>query len=346
MFPVKIIQDSFGKTKNDEEVTRYTFTNSNNITIRVINYGCIITDILVPDREGNILDINLGFDDIEGYETRSRYFGAVIGRVANRTAGGKFTLDGKEYSLAVNNGPNALHGGLKGFDKVVWKSSVTDDKLVLTYVSADGEEGFPGELTITVTYQLTNDNELIIDYTATTTKATPVNLTNHSYFNLAGQGSANVFDHVVTLNANSYTPVDETLIPTGQIANVKGTLFDLRTPVKLGDRLKEVNNGMGFDNNFCVGEENKMKTIARVVHPPSGRTMEVRTTEPGVQFYTSYFLKDTRGKGESVYGQFSAFCLECQHYPDSIHHKKFPNTVLRPGETYRQTTIFQFGVTS
>ncbi|XP_052057648.1 galactose mutarotase-like [Mytilus californianus] len=343
MSAVIILEEDFGKTKDGLSVKRFTLKNQNNVTIRIISYGAIVTDILVPDRKGNVQDINLGFDDIKGYESpRQRYFGALCGRVVNRIADGKFTLDGTEYKLAINNGPNHLHGGLKGFDKVVWKADVKDSKVVMSYTSPDGEENYPGELTTSVTYKLTNDNEFIIDYTATTSKATPVNLTNHSYFNLAGQGSHNIDDHVIKVNADYYTPLNENVIPTGEIAPVEGTPYDIRTAVRLGDRIKNVNNGKGFDINFCVGKTGEMKKCGRVEHPPSGRVIEVSSTEPGLQVYTSYYLDNVQGKAGATYGQFSAFCLETQHYADSVNHDNFPSTILRPGETYRHTTHYKF----
>ncbi|XP_033735354.1 aldose 1-epimerase-like [Pecten maximus] len=340
-----ITKDLFGKTKDGQDVQRFTFSNKNNVTIRVLDYGCIITEILVPDRNGEVKDVNLGFDDMEGYLTRSPYFGAVCGRVANRIAGGKFSLDGQEFQLPVNNGLNCLHGGVKGFDKVLWDTTVDGDRLVLRYVSADKEEGFPGEVTTTVSYRLSDDNVFSIEYTATTTKATPINLTNHSYFNLAGQGSSNLDGHIIQLLGDHYTPLNENIIPTGEVATVSGTPMDLRKPVALSERMKEVNGGLGFDHNFCVGEGGKLKFVARVEHVPSGRVMDVCTTEPGLQCYTSKNLKPTLGKGGVTYQQFSAFCLEAQHYPDSVHHSNFPNSVLRPDQLYQQTTTYKFGVT-
>ncbi|KAJ8309433.1 hypothetical protein KUTeg_014307 [Tegillarca granosa] len=321
MSDCNISKECFGKTKEGVDISRFTLTNSKDVTVSIINYGCIVTNIIVPDKDGKKEDICLGFEDMEGYETNLPYFGAVCGRVANRIAGGKFTLEGKEYELAVNNGPNALHGGLKGFDKKVWQAEMEGNKLVLKYVSADGEEGYPGELTTTVTYQLTEDNELVIEYTATTTKATLVNLTNHSYFNLGGQGSVDINEHLVTINAETYTPFIEN-IPTGKIDPVEGTPYDMRTPVRLGDRLKDVNSGTGYDNNFCLGEVNKTKHAARVVHPPSGRVLDMYTTEPGLQFYTAYYVDNLKGKGGA---------------------EQFPTTVLKPGNTYKQRTSYKFG---
>lgn len=341
-------RDSFGRLQDGTEISRFTFKNKNNITVRIINYGGIITDILVPDRNGKVVDINLGFDDIKEYEARHPYFGAICGRVANRIAGGKFTLDGKEYQLAVNNGPNHLHGGVKGFDKVVWKARVEDDTLVLSYVSPDGEERYPGELTVEVRYRLTNENELVIDYTATTTKATPINLTNHAYLNLAGQGYPNIDDHVLWIDAYTYTPLDQNIIPTGVITPVEGTAYDLRTPTRLGDRLKYVNDGKGYDINFCVGGQiGKLTRVASLEHPSSGRKMDVLTTEPGLQCYTGCNMAPgVIGKGGVEYQKFASVCLETQHYANSVNQPNFPNTVLRPGETYRHTTVYKFGLTA
>ncbi|OWF55426.1 aldose 1-epimerase-like [Mizuhopecten yessoensis] len=339
-----ITQDNFGKTKDGQDVNRFTFTNKNNVTVRVLDYGCIITEILVPDKNGEVKDVNLGFDGMEGYLTRSPYFGAVCGRVANRIAGGKFSLDGQEFQLPVNNGLNCLHGGVKGFDKVIWDTTVDGDRLFLRYVSADNEEGFPGEVTTTVSYRLSDDNVFSIEYTATTTKATPINLTNHSYFNLAGQGTQNLDGHVIQLLGDHYTPLNENIIPTGEVAPVMGTPMDLRKPVSVPERMKEVNGGLGFDHNFCVGEGAKLKFVARVEHVPSGRVMDVSTTEPGLQCYTSKNLKPTLGKGGVTYQKFSAICLEAQHYPDSVNHSNFPDTILRPGEVYQQTTTYKFGL--
>ncbi|ESO83566.1 hypothetical protein LOTGIDRAFT_236572 [Lottia gigantea] len=339
-----ISQELFGKTANGRDVSRFILSNNNGLTIKILDYGGIITDILLPDNNGKSNDICLGFDDMEGYLTRSPYFGALIGRYANRIAGASFELDGKTYKLAANNGPNALHGGIVGFDKVLWTATIDNDKLLLKYISADGEEGYPGELTVTVIYELTADNELKLDYKATTTKATPVNLTNHTYFNLAGHESNNLNDHVITIPGHSYTVLDENTIPTGEIRPVDGTLLDLRQPVRLGDVLEKVNNGLGFDNNFHLPSVEGMQFGARIEHPPSGRYIECYTTEPGMQFYTCKNLKDTKGKNGVVYKRFGGFCLEAQHYPDSLHHANFPNTILREGDTYKQKTVYKFGV--
>lgn len=340
---VNISSEYFGTTSDGQDIKLFTMTNQNKMTIRVISYGAIVKDILVPDRDGNIADVNLGFDNIEDYEQRNDpYCGAVCGRVTNRIAGAKFTLDGKEYNLAQNDGTNHLHGGVKGFNKVVWNGSINGSKVELTYTSPDGEENYPGEVSVKLTYELTNDNSLILDYTATTNKATPINLTNHCYFNLNGQGSPNIDDHVLTIHADSYTVQDKAFIPSGEIAKVEGTLYDFRKPERLGDRLSSIDDGIGLTINYCVGESGKMKTSARVEHPPSGRVLEVSSTEPGLQSYTSYFLDNVKGKGGAIYKQFSAICLESQHYADSVNHDNFPNVIIRPGETYRQTSIYKF----
>ena len=339
----------FGKTADGKDVDQYVLTNAAGMKAKVITYGAILTELDVPDRAGKSADVVLGFDDLKGYLAGHPYFGATVGRVANRVAKGKFTLDEKRYTLAVNNGPNALHGGLKGFDKKVWQAEQVPAKdgvaVKFTYHSPDGEEGYPGNLTVSVTYTLTNDNALRLDYTATTDKATPVNLINHSYFNLAGQGSGDILGHELTLEADKYTPVDETLIPTGKIEPVKGTPLDFTTAHKIGERIKEMKgNPGGYDHNFVLnGGGKKLAPAARVVEPKSGRVMEMSTTEPGVQFYTGNFLDGTnKGKGGAVYNKHAGFCLEAQHFPDSVNHANFPSVVLRPGQTYKQTTVYKF----
>ncbi|XP_033735355.1 aldose 1-epimerase-like [Pecten maximus] len=342
-----ITKDTFGKTNDGQDVHRFTFVNKNNVTIRVLDYGCIITEILVPDRNGEVKDVSLGFDDMEGYLTRSPYFGAVCGRVANRIAGGKFSLDGQEFQLPLNDVPNScfLHGGVNGFDKVLWDTTVDGDRLVLRYVSADKEEGFPGEVTTTVSYRLSDDNVFSIEYTATTTKATPINLTSHAYFNLAGQGAENMDGHVIQILADNYTPMNKHYIPTGEVATVAGTPIDFRKPVSLIEKMKELDRGHGFNLSFGVVGNSKLKFVARLEHAPSGRVMDVCTTEPGLQCYTSKELNPTLGKGGVTYQPFSAVCLEAQRYPDSVNHSNFPNSILRPGELYQQTTTYKFGVT-
>lgn len=340
--PTMITSSPFG-THEGKEVTQYTLKNSKGTVIKILNYGGIITNILVSDKNGKMDDVCLGFDDMKGYATNGPYLGALIGRYANRIANGRFTIDGKTYQLDINNGPNALHGGKVGFDKRLWDSKVVGDVLELTYVSADGEEKYPGEVKVTVTYQLTEDNELVIRYSATTSAKTVINLTNHAYFNLAGQGSGTIFDHNVTINADKYTPVDSTSIPTGDISDVQGTAWDLRTKKNIGEVIHSVPGGVGYDHNYCFGKTGWQKYMARVEHPSSGRFLEMYSTEPGVQFYTAFYLNDT-GKGEAAYEKFGAFCLEAQHYPDSPNKPNFPTTLLAPSETYLQTTTYKFGV--
>jgi aldose 1-epimerase len=342
-------KQAFGKTPDGAEVDVYTLTNTSGTTAKIMTYGAILTEHDVPDRDGKIEDVVLGFDNLKDYLAGHPYFGSTVGRVANRVAKGKFTLDGKEYKLATNNGPNALHGGLKGFDKVIWKAEpqmVADGVAVkFTYVSKDGEEGYPGTLNATVTYTLTNENELRLDYTATTDQATPVNLTNHSYFNLAGAKSGDILDHELMLAADKYTPTDDTLIPTGEIKPVKDTPLDFTTPKRIGERIDQLKGDpVGYDHNFVLNSEGKKLALAaRVRDPKTGRVMEMYTTEPGVQFYTGNFLDGKQtGRGGVVYKKHAGFCLEAQHFPDSVNHPNFPSMILKPGETYKQTTIYKF----
>ncbi|MBV8318997.1 MAG: galactose mutarotase [Planctomycetaceae bacterium] len=338
----------FGKTPEGMPVELYVLKNGR-MTVKVMTYGATITELHVPDRRGTPGDVVLGFDDLEGYLGNNPYFGATIGRVANRIAGGKFALEGKEYALALNDGPNSLHGGRKGFDKVLWKAeevSGPDGPAVkLTYLSRDGEEGYPGNLSASVTFTVTDDDALRIDDTATTDKATPVNLTNHSYFNLAGPASGTILDHVLWLAADTYTPVDDTLIPTGEIASVRETPMDFTTPTPIGARIDQVKGDpRGYDHNFVLRGGEKSPALAALLHDPkSGRVMEVFTTEPGVQFYSGNFLDGTvKGKGGVVYRKQQGLCLETQHFPDSVHHANFPSIILRPSMTYTQTTIYRF----
>jgi aldose 1-epimerase len=338
----------FGKTPEGTPVELYVLSNGK-MTVKVITYGAIITEIDVPDRNGKMADVVLGFDKLEGYLSGHPYFGAATGRVANRIAKATFTLDGKEYKLAANNGPNTLHGGLKGFDKVVWKATDASGKagqaVRMTYLSPDGEEGFPGNLSVNVTYTVTPEDELRIDYTATTDKPTPVNITNHTYFNLAGPAAGSILGHEMMLAADSYTPVDETLIPTGQISPVRGTPLDFTRPFPLGSRFAELKGDpVGYDHNYVLRSGGKeLALAARVFEPESGRVLEMFTTEPAVQLYTANFLDGSlKGKGGVVYQKQQAFCLEAQHFPDSVNQPKFPSTILRPGSTYTQTTIYKF----
>lgn len=338
---------SFGKTADGTPVEQYVLTNGN-LTAKIITYGAIVTELDVPDRQGKSADVVLGFDNLEGYLGNHPYFGAIIGRFANRLAKGKFTIDGKEYATATNNGPNSLHGGLKGFDKAVWKaedvSTAAAPAVRMTYLSRDGEEGYPGNLTTKVTYTLTGD-ALRIDYEATTDKPTTVNLTSHGYFNLAGPASGLILGHELMLAADEYTPVDDNLIPTGEIKTVRGTPLDFTTSMTIGTRFDQLKaDPVGYDHNFVLrGGSKEPNLAARVYEPGSGRVMEVFTTEPGVQFYTGNFLDGTlKGKGGVTYKKNQAFCLEAQHYPDSVNHPNFPTTILRPGSTYTQTTIYKF----
>ena len=340
----KVEAASFGQLPDGTSVRLFTLTNTGGLVAKVSDYGTIITEVHVPDRSGKSGDVVLGFDNLQQYLKGHPYFGCTVGRVANRIARGRFTLDGKTYRLAVNNGPNHLHGGLKGFDKVVWKAEPQSGASVrFTYTSADGEEGYPGKLEVTVVIELTDKNELSIDYSAGTDKPTPVNLTNHSYFNLAGQGD--ILSHELVINADKYTPKDENSIPTGVIAPVRGTPMDFTTPHAVGSRFAELEEKpVGYDHNFVLNGGGKTLALAaRVFEPKSGRVMEVLTTEPGVQLYTSNYLDGSlTGKRGVVYRQHAGLCLETQHFPDSVNHPQFPSVILRPGQTYRQTTVHKF----
>ena len=345
----KITKSNFGKLTDGTAVDQYTLTGNQGAFCKIITYGGIVTELHVPDKNGQLADIVLGFDDLAGYLSPQPYFGALCGRYANRIAKGKYTLEGKTYSLAINNGPNALHGGIKGFDKVVWHATPGESKdgatLKLEYTSADGEEGYPGKLKITVVYTFTEKNNLRIDYTATSDKATIINLTNHSYFNLAGAGSGDVFGHELMLTAKNFTPTDDTLIPTGEINAVKDTPFDFTSAKPIGKDIAQLYSQphKGYDHNFVLDSQNKSLALAaRVTEPKSGRVMEVLTTAPGVQLYAANFLGDTKGKAGKTYQQYGALCLETQHYPDSVNHSNFPSVVLRPGAEYRTTTIYRF----
>ena len=339
----------FGKTPAGETVELYTLKNAKGVEAAISPYGAVIVSLKVPDRTGVLADVVLGYDGFDGYVENPAHFGAVVGRYGNRIAHGKFTLDGVEYTLAKNNGENSLHGGNRGFDKMLWKAKPAGGaSLELSYLSKDGEEGYPGNLSATVVYTLTDDNELKIDYTATTDKDTVVNLTNHSYFNLAGQGAGDILAHQVTINADRFTPVDKGLIPTGELRSVEGTPLDFRQPHAIGERInssdEQIVLGRGYDHNFVLNRSGDgLMTAAKVTEPKSGRVLEVLTTEPALQFYTGNFLDGTiHGKGGKVYERRFAFCLETQHYPDSPNHPSFPTTVLKPGAVYRTTTIFRF----
>jgi aldose 1-epimerase len=336
-------------------VALFTVRNARGIEMRVAELGGILVSLHSPDRAGRLEDIVLGFDALAPYRTGTAYFGALIGRYGNRIARGAFTLDGRTYRLATNDGAHHLHGGERGFDKVLWQAQPFERAdgrgLVLRYTSPAGEEGYPGTLHARVTYTLTDAAELAVDYHATTDAATPVNLTHHSYFNLAGAHGGDILDHELTIAASAYTPVDGTLVPTGEIAPVAGTPFDFRTPMAIGARIDaghvQLRNALGYDHNWVLdGDGGALALAARVVHPGTGRTLEVRTTEPGVQFYSGNFLDGSiAGKGGRAYGPRTGFCLETQHFPDSPNQPSFPSTILRPGEEYRSRTVFAFGVT-
>lgn len=337
-------------TADGKPVSLYTLKNARGSEAKIMNYGGIVQSLKVADRAGKFDDVTLGYDNVDGYIKETPYFGALIGRYGNRIGGAKFTLDGQTYTLATNNGPNSLHGGVKGFDKVVWNVvKATGNSLELQYLSKDGEEGFPGNLNVTAIYTLTDDNELKVTFNATTDKATVANLTHHSYFNLRGQGNGDILGHELYLNADKTTPVDSTLIPTGEIADVTGTPFDFRKPTAIGARIDDPNTvlqyGPGYDHNWIVNQA-KPGTVtlqARVTEPTTGRIMEVWSDEPAVQFYAGNFLDGTiTGKGGKVYQKRTGFCLEPQHYPDSPNKANFPSTVLRPGQTYKNTIIYKF----
>ncbi len=343
---MNISKSVFGVMPEGRDVEQYALQNDQGMIVKIINYGGIITNIMVPDKKGKTHDVVLGFDNLESYLKTHPYFGAIVGRYANRIAGGRFKLNGKEYMLAVNNGPNHLHGGLKGFDKKLWKAvkTATENEIVLklTYFSEDMEEGYPGNLNVEVDYVLNNDNEFMIRYKAHTDMPTYINLTNHSYFNL-NSVSSDVLRHKMILDCDKYTPVDKTLIPTGEIRSVEGTPFDFLEMKEIGRDFKDLENG--YDHNFVVNKEDlEMKWFARVEDPDSGRIMEVATTQPGVQFYTANFLKDVHGKNGIIYQAHDGLCLETQHFPDSPNQPDFPSTVLEPNDVYRQTTIYKFGI--
>ena len=348
----KISKESFGKTADGESVDLFTLTNRNGMEAKITNYGGIVTTLTAPDRNNKYADVVLGFNDLDSYLKGHPYFGALVGRYGNRIAKGRFTLNGIEYKLAVNNGENHLHGGIKGFDKVVWTARSMRTKLgpalSLTYVSKDMEEGYPGNLTVKVVYTLTNNNELRIDYSASTDKDTVTNLTHHSYFNLAGEGTGDILNHQLLLKASRFTPTDAGSIPTGELRNVQGTPFDFLKSTAIGARInqdeEQLKFGGGYDHNWVVnGRAGTLRQAASVYESTSGRVMDVWTTEPGIQFYTGNFLDGTlTGKSGKAYARRNGFCLETQHYPDSPNKPKFPTTTLRKGATYRSTTIYRF----
>jgi aldose 1-epimerase len=348
----QVTKQPFGKTSAGEAVDLYTLRNTHGVEAKITNYGGILVSLKVPDRNGKFDDVALGFKDFDGYLNNGPYFGALIGRYGNRIAKGRFTLNGVEYKLAVNNGENHLHGGIKGFDKVVWTGremkSQAGQAVELTYLSKDGEEGYPGNLNVRVVYTLTNNNELKIDYSATTDKDTVTNLTHHSYFNLAGEGNGDILNHLVTINANRFVPTDAGSIPTGELKNVAGTPFDFLKATAVGARInqddEQLKFGRGYDHTWVInGRPGTMRLAATAYEASSGRVMQVWTTEPGVQFYTGNFLDGTlTGKAGKVYAQRTGFCFETQHYPDSPNQPSFPTTTLKKGQTYKSTTVYRF----
>lgn len=346
---MSVTKKTFGKTHDGQQVDQYTLTNGRGLTVKIINYGAIITSVEMPDRNGKPGEITLGFDSLEPYLARHPYFGAICGRVANRIAKGRFTIDGMEYKLATNNGANHLHGGNKGFDMAVWTAEPlkSDVGLKLSHVSPDGDEGYPGNLSLTVVYRVSDDNELKIDYTATSDKSTPINVTNHTYWNLADGGKSDVLGHVLQLNADRYLAVDADLIPTGDLKSVRGTPMDFTKPTPIGLRMQQVpGEPNGYDHCYVINQDSpgKLTLAARVKEPTSGRVMEIHTTEPAIQLYTANFLDGSIKSRGAVYKQQHAFCLEAEHYPDSINQPNFPSTLLKPGQTYRQTTVHKFSM--
>jgi aldose 1-epimerase len=347
-----ISKQSFGKVADGTPVELFTIRNRQNAEVRITNYGGIVQAFLMPDNSGKVADVVLGYDSLEGYLKKSPYFGCLVGRYGNRIARGKFMLNGQQYILAINNGPNALHGGIRGFDKVVWEPKILTNRegsaLELGYVSKDGEEGYPGTLSVTATYNFSDDSALRLDYVATTDKDTIINLTQHSYFNLAGTGD--ILNHDVVIDADKFTPVDSTLIPTGELRSVTGTPFDFRRPTPIGACINQEDEQLkfagGYDQNWVVNKEpGELKRAAIVREPASRRVLEVFSTEPGLQFYSGNFLDGSiTGKAGWVYERRNGFCMEPQHFPDSPNHSGFPSVVLRPGEVYRNTIVYKISV--
>ena len=345
----KVTKAPFGKTADGEAVDVYTLVNKNGVKAKIMTYGALLTELHVPDRDGKLADVVLGFDSLEGYLAGHPYFGATTGRVANRIAGGKFKIGDKEYTLAKNNGANHLHGGVKGLDKRVWKATIMRGSgVIFGYKSPDGEEGYPGNLDIRVIYKLTDSNELIVSYWAKTDKATPVNLTHHSYFNLAGAGSGTILDHELMIAADHYTPIDGGGIPTGEIKAVKDTVMDFTKPMKIGSRFDKLppsdGNPGGYDHNYCLSsKDNSLALAATLYDAGSGRVLEILTTEPGIQLYTGNYLDGSNvGKGGRKYAKNHGICLETQHFPDSINQPNFPPILLKPGENYSHDTVHRF----
>ncbi|MGH7678683.1 MAG: aldose epimerase family protein [Gemmatimonadaceae bacterium] len=351
----RVTKRPFGRMPDGTRIDEYVVVNGRGNSVSIITYGAIIRSIRVPDRSSRLDDVVLGFDNLQGYVGEHPYFGAVVGRYANRIANGRFTLDGNAHQLPVNNGPNSLHGGTRGFDKVVWTAEPFEGTgaagVKLSYVSPDGDMGYPGRLDVRVSYTFNDNDELTVDYLATSDKATPVNLSQHSYFNLAG-GRRDILAHVLQLDASRYTPVDSTLIPTGELAAVAGTPFDFSTPTAIGARIggthEQLRFGRGYDHNFVLDRPGSgVRHAARVVEPTTGRTLDVLTDQPGIQFYSGNFLDGSnKGKSGQVYAHRFGFCLETQHFPDSPNKPAFPSTILRPGERYQSRTIFRFGVSN
>jgi aldose 1-epimerase len=345
--------EPWGRMPNGQQVELYTLRNSKGMEVAITTYGARLVTIKVPDRTGKIDDVILGFDKLDSYlkVPPDPYFGATVGRYGNRIAGGKFSLDGVTYNLAKNNGANSLHGGLAGFDKKLWTATPhNNDGVLMTSFSTNGEEGYPGNLAVSVIFTVTENNELRIQYSGTTDKDTVINLTNHAYFNLAGQGEGDILGHIATIHADRFTPVDASLIPTGELKPVDGTPFDFRKPTRIGERIdakdEQIDRGNGYDHNYVLNKNGSgVQLAARVVEPKTGRVLEVLTTEPGVQFYTANSLGGTpQGPGGKAYGKRSAFCLETQHFPDSPNHPAFPSTTLKVGEIYRSETVYRFSV--
>lgn len=351
-----VVQKAFGKTNDGETVQNFELTNKNGVVATVSTYGATLISLMVPNPDGSKTNVVLGFDNIEQYQRESPYFGSTVGRVANRIAGGEFELDSQKYKLAVNNGPNTLHGGLKGFDKRIWRAEPSESQsergVAFSYVSADMEEGFPGELNARVKYTLTDDDQIKIDYEARTTKPTPINLTNHSYFNLRGAGNGDVLAHHLLLHADKFTPVDETLIPLGVLNDVAGTPMDFRHATAIGAHIGEVPGG--YDHNYVLNKSSAVASMratnlevilaAEVREPESGRCLRMYTTEPGVQFYSGNFLDGSINGNGGIYKKHYGFCLEAQDFPDSVHHEGFPSIILKPGDVYKQTTIYKISV--